>query len=134
MALEELVVLFDGVCNLCNGTVRFAARRDPAGKLRYANLQSDYGRSALIRINYPPDALDTFILLDGENFYTHSTAALRLAIHLRFPWPLVALLLGVPRPLRDAVYRLIARNRYRWFGRLDECPLPTPELESRFLS
>ena len=134
MALKETIVLFDGVCNLCNGTVRFVSRRDPAGKLSYASLQSDYGQGALERFNRPKDELDTFILLEGDRVTTRSTAALRLTRYLRFPWPLLSVFLAVPRPLRDAVYKWIARNRYAWFGRVEVCPLPTSELESRFLS
>lgn len=134
MAFKEAVVLFDGVCNLCNGTVRFVSRRDLAGKLRYASLQSDYGRRAMKRHHRPKNELDTFVLLEGERITTRSTAALRLARYLRFPWPLLAVFLAVPRPLRDALYDWVARNRYAWFGRVEVCPLPTPELESRFLS
>lgn len=134
MALKEAIVLFDGVCNLCNGTVRFVSRRDPVGKLRYASLQSDYGQRTLERFNRPKDELDTFILLEDDRIHTRSTAALRLTRYLRFPWPLLSVFLGVPRPLRDAAYNWVARNRYAWFGRVEACPLPTPELESRFLS
>ena len=131
---EHPVVLFDGVCNLCEGAVRFAIERDPAARLRFAPLQSPLGRALLAHHGYDPDALDAVVLVDGDGAHDRSTAALRLALWLRAPWPWLARpLLLVPRRLRDAVYGWIARSRYRWFGRRAECLVPTPELRARFL-
>ena len=127
------VVLFDGQCNLCNGTVRFLIPRDPNANLRFAALQSQTGQRLLKTFNLTADALDTFILIDGEHCYQKSGGALRVTHYLRFPWPLLQALLLVPALIRDVVYDFVARKRYRWFGRLDDCPLPTPELTDRFL-
>ncbi|MEK6222657.1 MAG: DCC1-like thiol-disulfide oxidoreductase family protein [Chloroflexota bacterium] len=132
--MSKPVVLFDGVCNLCNGVVRILIPRDPQKKLMFANLQSDYGQRVLIDNHYPLDEFDSFILIENELLFNNSTAALRLLAYLKFPWPLFKILLVIPAPIRDYAYSFVARNRYRWFGRMDICPQPTPELQSRFLS
>ena len=127
------IVFFDGVCNLCNAAVRFIIKRDPRGYFRFASLQSEAAARML-----PPDcrekAGDSIILLEDGDCYGTSTAALRIARRLRAPWPLLYGAALIPRFIRDPIYRWIARNRYRWFGKKDSCPLPTPELKGRFLS
>ena len=128
------ILLFDGVCNLCNGAVRFAIARDPRARLRFAPLQSDAGRALLLRHDLPPDALETVVLVDGEGVHTRSTAMLRLLRELGPPWSWLWPLVAIPRPLRDALYGWVARNRYRWFGRRAECMIPTPEQRARFLA
>jgi predicted DCC family thiol-disulfide oxidoreductase YuxK len=126
------VILFDGVCNLCNGFVQFVIARDPAGRFQFAALQSDSARRLLARLD--GGALpDSVVLVDGGRVYTRSSAALRIARGLRFPWSLARALIIVPRPLRDWVYDLVARHRYQWFGRKDVCMIPTPDLRARFL-
>jgi len=131
---EHPIVLFDGVCHLCEGAVRFAIRRDPGARLRFAPLQSPLGRALLARHGLDPDALDAVVLVDGDGAHQRSTAALRIAAGLRAPWRWLAPpLLLVPRGLRDAVYGWVARRRHRWFGRRAECLVPTPELRARFL-
>ncbi|MFO0573670.1 MAG: thiol-disulfide oxidoreductase DCC family protein [Polyangia bacterium] len=134
------VVLFDGVCNFCNGAVNFIIDRDPAGRFRFAALQSEAAQALLAEKGrtLPPGDPDTVILLEtderGETrLYERSTAALHIAAGLRFPWNLFYALILVPRPVRDFFYRLIAKNRYRWFGKRDACRIPTPELRARFL-
>jgi predicted DCC family thiol-disulfide oxidoreductase YuxK len=128
------VVLFDGVCDLCDASVRFVADRDPEGRFRFAALQSEAAASLLAplgrRVPAEPEAL--YLLEDGR-LWERSTAALRIARHLRGPWRLAWALVVVPRPLRDLVYRAVARNRYRWFGRREACRLPPPQLRARFL-
>ena len=128
------IVLFDGVCHLCEGVVRFAIERDPAARLRFAPLQSELGRALLRHHGYDPDAIDAVVLVDGDGAHDRSTAALRLAAHLGAPgrWGGPPLL-WLPRGLRDAVYDFVARRRYRWFGRRSECLLPTPAQRARFL-
>lgn len=128
------IVLFDGVCNLCSGAVRFLIRRDPRAALRFASLQSETGRRLQSERGIDPDALGSIVLVAGDRWWAESTAVLRIVRHLRGAWPLLTVFLLVPRPLRDLIYRWIARNRYRWFGKKETCWLPTPELASRFLA
>ncbi len=131
---EHPILLFDGVCNLCEGAVRFAITRDPAARLRFAPLQSELGRALLLQHGYDPAAIDAVVLVDAAGAHDRSTAALRLAGHLRAPWSwLGPPLLLLPKRLRDGVYDFVARHRYRWFGRRDACLVPTPELRARFL-
>jgi predicted DCC family thiol-disulfide oxidoreductase YuxK len=129
------VVLFDGVCNLCHGSVQFIVDRDPGAAFRFASLQSEQG-AALLRAHgrTPPEGdPDSVVLLEDGQVYEHSTAALRIARRLGGLWRLLYVFMIVPRFLRDAAYRLIARNRYRMFGKSEQCRIPTPELRARFL-
>lgn len=127
------VLLFDGVCNLCNGVVQFVIERDPAGTISFAPLQSAAGRRLLDRVGRDPGALDTVVLVDGGTAYTKSDAAIRVARHLGGVYRLAVLGRLVPRVLRDAVYDFVADNRYDWFGRREQCMVPTPELRDRFI-
>jgi len=128
------VLLFDGVCNLCHGAVRFVLDRDRAARFRFAPLQSDVGRALLGRHGLDPDALDTMVLVDAAGAHVRSTGMLRVARALGAPWSWLYPLVALPRRLRDAVYDWIARNRYRWFGKKDACPLPDPAWRDRFLA
>lgn len=130
---DHPILLFDGVCNLCNGAVQWIIRRDPAGHFRFAALQSPTGRRLLRQAGLPVDALDTVVLYEQGRFYTHSDVPLRVCRQLGAPWSWLYGLHIVPRALRDAVYRWVARRRYGWFGRRDQCMIPTPELRTRFL-
>lgn len=130
---DHAIVFFDGVCNLCNGTVNFIIDHDPEGYFRFAPLQSDVAVTHLDSLADADRDLGTIILLEGDHVYVRSTAALRIAHHLTGPWSLLSLALVVPRPLRDAVYNWIAKNRYDWFGQRDQCRMPTAELKDRFL-
>jgi predicted DCC family thiol-disulfide oxidoreductase YuxK len=131
---RQPILLFDGVCNLCDGVVQWVIAHDPAGQFRFASLQSDAGRALLARHGLPPDALDTVVLVDGDRYFRKSDAALEVLRLLGGGWALLAALRAVPRPLRDAVYDWVARHRYRWFGQRAECLVPTPELRQRFLA
>lgn len=134
MEREHAIVLFDGVCNLCNGLVQFVIRRDPApARFRFAALQSQAGQQLLREHGLSTVDLDTFVLIEAGVAHVRSTAALRLLKRLGLPWSLAWSFIVVPRPLRDAVYRFVARNRYRWFGVRESCMVPKPELRSRFL-
>lgn len=132
--VSHAVVLFDGVCNLCNSTVHFIIARDPAAYFRFAPLQSA-SAAALLGDKAPPTdaAPDSVMLVEGGKIYQASTAALRIARKLQGPWKLLYGFIVVPRILRDPVYYFIAHHRYQWFGKADACWLPTPELRSRFL-
>jgi predicted DCC family thiol-disulfide oxidoreductase YuxK len=128
---SESIILFDGVCNLCNGFVQFVIARDPGARFKFAALQSQAAASLLEgRHRSLPDSV---VLLEGDRIYTQSTAALRVARSLGWPWKLSYLFVIVPKPLRDAVYAWVARNRYAWFGKRDVCMVPTPDLRTRFL-
>ena len=130
---EAPLILFDGVCNLCNGAVQFVLRRDGHARFRFAALQSKAGREALARAGVLGQVPDSIVLLAGGRVRVKSAAALAIARGLRFPWPLVSVCWLVPYPLRDVVYDWVARNRYRWFGKREQCWVPTPELRARFL-
>jgi len=127
------VILFDGVCNLCAWSVRFVIARDPRGVFRFAPLQSEPGRRLLREHGLDETAMDSFVLVEGPRAWRESDAALRVCRELSGSWRFLALLLALPRLLRDPLYRLVARNRLRWFGRSDRCLVPSPELRSRFL-
>jgi len=127
------ILLFDGVCNLCNGSVQLIIRRDPEARFRFASLQSEVGQRYLEELQVDRDAVDSVILVEGGRWYKESDAALRIARLLGGPWKAMGILRLLPRPLRDRLYRFIARHRYRWFGKRESCWLPTPELRERFL-
>lgn len=127
------ILLFDGVCTMCNHLVTFVIRRDPQGKFRFASLQSVTGQRLLQQVKLPTANFNTFVLIEGNRYYTKSTAALHLFKKLGYLWGLLYLLMIVPRPLRDMVYHWVARNRYKWFGIKDQCMMPTPDIKERFL-
>lgn len=131
--LHERLLLFDGVCNLCTGAVKFVIQRDRHARFRFASLQSGLGERWLRENKMPMDAYASLIYLRNGRALLKSTAALNIARDLGGAWPLAYAFIIVPRFLRDAVYDLIARNRYKWFGRQDTCMVPTPELRARFV-
>ena len=136
MADRRPVILFDGVCNLCNSTVQWVIERDKEGRFDFASLQSDVARRELAKFIDAKDidALpDSIVLLDSDGVHTRSTATLRILRELRSWFALLRLGVVLPRPIRDAVYDLVARNRYRWFGRRDVCMTPTTDIAARFL-
>jgi len=127
------LIIFDGVCNLCEASVNFIIRHDKDGFFRFVPSQSELGAALQQQYNINTTALDTVVLIrDGEHF-TESDAAVRIAAALDGPWRLLGLGRWVPRPVRDWVYRRIANNRYAWFGRKEVCLIPTPEVRGRFL-
>jgi predicted DCC family thiol-disulfide oxidoreductase YuxK len=139
------VVLFDGVCNFCDASVNFIIERDRNGYFKFAPLQSAEGRRLAGEYGFqsvtagdedPVDDLipiDSVILVEDGRAYTHSTAALRILRRLGFPWSWLYALIVVPKPIRDFFYRLFARYRYKFFGKKDQCMLPSPEVQARFL-
>lgn len=131
-------ILFDGVCNLCHGFVQFVIRHDPTGHFRFAALQSEAGQALLAVHGQPLSTTtladpDSVVLVAANRLYTRSTAVLHIAWQLGGIWRLAVVGWLLPRPWRDALYRYVARHRYRWFGRQESCMLPTPELRGRFL-
>ncbi len=132
--MDQPIVLFDGVCNLCNGAVQFIIRHDKNEKFLFASLQSEIGKRILSSNNLSQDNLKTFLLIEDERVYTKSTAALRVIKQLNGVISILYTFNVIPKFIRDSIYDLVARNRYNWFGKKDECMKPTPQLKARFLS
>ena len=132
-ALTHPLILFDGVCNLCNGFVQFVIERDRDGRFQFGALQSAAARRVLDQHCAAGPLPDSVVLVEEGSLFTGSTAALRIVRRLRSPWPLAAFMLVIPRPLRDWLYAGVARRRYRWFGKREHCMVPTPGLRSRFI-
>lgn len=132
--LPQPLYFFDGYCVLCSRFVAFCLKRDPEGRLKFASAQSGLGKRVLFALDLPDDALDrTILLLEGDRIYTRSTAALRAVRHLKGPARWLYPLILVPKILRDPIYDIIARNRLRWFGRLEACLVPSPQTRNRFI-
>jgi len=127
------ILLFDGHCNLCNAWIQFIVKRDSAGTIRFASLQSGAGRRLLEEHKIDENYIESLVFFEEERFSVSSTAALRTVSFLDSWQKHLIFLIVVPRSLRDLVYRFIARNRYKWFGRREQCMIPTTELSKRFL-
>ena len=127
------ILLFDGHCNLCNAGVQFIVKRNPAKTIRFASLQSISGRALLDKHNIDQNYIDSLVFIEEERFSVSSTAALRTLSYLSSWESQLKFLIVLPQPLRDLVYRFVARYRYKWFGRREQCMLPTAELKERFL-
>lgn len=127
------IILFDGVCNLCNGSVTFVIKRDSKNRFKYAALQSEAGQALIQKHHIDTEKTDSIILIDNDKAYIKSTAALRIAKNLSGGWPLLYVFIIVPTFLRNWVYDWVARNRYTWFGKKESCMIPTPELKDKFL-
>jgi predicted DCC family thiol-disulfide oxidoreductase YuxK len=127
------IILFDGVCNLCNASVQWVLKRDRAGQFRFAALQSETGQRLLAAHGLTQESFDTVVLADGQRVYTRSDAALEIARRLGSPWSWLAIFKWLPRGFRNGVYDWVARHRYRWFGRQETCLLPRPEWKDRFV-
>ena len=133
MQPNHAIILFDGVCHLCTSTVQFIIKRDPHGYFTFASLQSAIGRTLVAEHGLQPDALDTFVLVEGSRCFTRSDAALRVAQHLSGGWALLWVLSLIPKLIRDWGYTVIARHRYQWFGRRETCMIPSRDILDRFL-
>jgi predicted DCC family thiol-disulfide oxidoreductase YuxK len=135
--ISNPIILFDGLCNLCNQSVQFVIKHDPQSKFRFAALQSDFGQNVLRENHLDPGKLLSVVLLTHDRgrtrVYDRSRAALEIARRLNGLWPLLYVFVIVPPFIRNLVYDWVSRNRYRWFGRRDECMIPTPELRARFI-
>ncbi|GAE94279.1 hypothetical protein JCM21714_3422 [Gracilibacillus boraciitolerans JCM 21714] len=126
------IILFDGVCNFCSSSVQFIIKRDPHQKFQFASLQSNIGQQLVAKHNVPEE-IDSLILIEGDQYYTESTAALKIAKSLHRFYPLLSIFLVIPRFVRNGVYQIIAKNRYRWFEKKDQCMIPKPEDRKRFI-
>lgn len=132
-ANQKTIMLIDGLCDLCGHTVTFTVRRDPKNRIQFAALQSPAGQRILNQHHLPTSDFKSFVLIENGKAYTKSTAALKYFKKLSLPWPLLYAFIVLPKPIRDFFYDIVARNRYRWFGRSEQCLVPSPELKSRFL-
>ncbi|PVW15613.1 thiol-disulfide oxidoreductase DCC family protein [Marixanthomonas spongiae] len=130
---KHKIILFDGVCNLCNSSVIFAIKRDKNDVFRFAALQSEIGEELTSKLNIDTSKTDSIILIDGDAHYEKSSAALCIAKHLSGGWPLLYAFIIIPKFIRDSVYNFIAKNRYKWYGKKESCMIPTPELQAKFL-
>lgn len=128
----EVLVLFDGVCNLCNGAVQFIIKRDPEGKFVFASLQSDFASDQLKKFGMDPGSLHSIIVIEEDKMLERSDAILSIASHLNGFWRMFRAFRLLPRFIRDGLYDLVASYRYRIFGKQDSCMIPTPELKARF--
>ncbi|WP_417888011.1 thiol-disulfide oxidoreductase DCC family protein [Zunongwangia sp.] len=132
---NKYIVLFDGVCNLCDNTVQFIIKRDKKDLFRFASLQSDVGKSLLKERGINPNLLNTIILIiPGKAWYQKSDAALRIAKKLSGGYFLLSWFLVLPKSIRDLGYDIVSKNRYKWFGKKNRCMIPTPEIKKKFIS
>ncbi len=130
---HRYIVIFDGVCNFCSGAVKFIIKRDPQGVFAFTPMQSELAQELTERFNVPDVGTDTLVLIKEGECYVLSDAALEMARDLKGPWRFCYVFKVVPRPIRDAAYKLFARNRYTLFGKKDACMVPSAEVKSRFL-
>lgn len=126
------IILFDGICNLCNGSVQFILKKDPDGHFNFASLQGKVGKRLLNDYGIDENS-DSFILIQDDGWYNKSNAALHVCKDMKGFLKLLYVFRFIPRPIRDAVYDVVAKNRYRWFGKRDSCMMPTPKFKDRFL-
>ena len=132
--IESTIVILDGVCYVCDWIVKFVHPRDPEMQIRFANIQSESAKKLLERYGIDPGEFNSSALIENGKVYFQSTCALRILRYLRFPWPLFYVFILLPKFFRDGAYGIIDRKRYDWFGKMDACPMPTPELRARFLT
>jgi predicted DCC family thiol-disulfide oxidoreductase YuxK len=134
MKEQKKIILFDGVCNLCNSSVLFVIKRDKKDIFRFSALQSTAGQALVKERGINTEEVDSIILIEPQiAYYTKSDAALKIAKSLSGGWPLLGIFLGLPKGFRDWVYDWVARNRYQWFGKKDSCMIPTEALKGKFL-
>ncbi len=126
------IIFFDGVCNLCSGAVKFILKRDRKHYFKFAPLQSAVAKECLGKLGFN-NSLETIVLFQNGKIFVKSDAALEVARKMDFPWPLFYVFKIIPTPIRNWVYGFVSRNRYQWFGKSDECMLPTPEISKRFV-
>jgi len=131
---KEHILLFDGVCHFCDRTVQFVIKHDKKAVFKFASLQSDAGQMLLIRHHLPLQDFDSFVYVNNDRVYTKSTAALHVLKELGGAFKLTFILIAIPRTIRDFGYSILAKNRYKWFGRKESCTLPSSEVRERFLS
>jgi len=132
MKQQNPIILFDGVCNLCNGTVDFLLKRDSKKQFRFTSIQSKAAQLLLHKCQIPSET-DSVILIKSNKVYFESDAAIEIAGMLPFPWKMGTIFRIIPKKIRDNIYRRIAKNRYRWFGKRDTCRIPAPSERESFI-
>lgn len=130
---NKSIILFDGVCNLCNSSIQFIIKRDKKQHFLFTSLQSDAGQELLLHFKLKKSDFDSIILIQNNKVYQKSTAILQISRYLPGLWKLNYAFIIFPKFIRDFVYTIIANNRYKWFGKKEVCMIPTPELKARFL-
>ena len=130
---NKAIILFDGVCNFCDRSVQFVLRRDKKAYFNFASLQSEIGQQLLEKYKIPKDKFESLVLIENDKAYLFSSGALRIARKLNGAWPILYGFIIIPPIIRDFFYKLIANNRYKIFGKKEECMIPSPEWRSRFL-
>jgi len=130
---DKKIVLFDGVCNLCSKSVQLILKRDKKQQFLFGSLQGAFGQEMLKKYQLPANEFNSFMLIEGDKLYTKSSGALRMLKHLGGLWSLLYVFIIVPKFIRDGIYNWIAKNRYKWYGKMNECWLPRPEWKARFL-
>ena len=131
--VNKAVILFDGVCNLCNSSVDFVMNRDVNDKFLFASLQSSFAENQPLLRKHQPKDLDSIILLKGQNVFDKSSAVLRIAKELKGGWPILYIFIVIPKAIRDGIYDWVASNRYKWFGKSDTCRVPTKKEQAKFI-
>lgn len=126
------IILFDGVCNVCNKSVQFVIKRDNKNIFQFASLQSNFGQKMIKKYRIHPN-MNSLVLIDEDACYFESTAALKICKQLNGFWKFMYIFIIVPAPIRNFVYRIIAKNRYKWFGRTRSCPVYPPEIRKKFI-
>lgn len=128
------IILFDGICNFCNSSVNFIIERDNKDRFRFAALQSETGNELMKQFGLDSENLKTIILIEDGKYYTKTTAALRIVKHLKGSWRFSYVFIIVPSFIRNIAYNIIAKYRYKWFGKRDTCRIPSPEERDKFIS
>ncbi|KGP73359.1 thiol-disulfide oxidoreductase DCC family protein [Pontibacillus yanchengensis] len=130
--MANKIILFDGECNFCDASVQFILKRDRQEQFTFASLQGEHGQK-LLKQHGIASSVDSFVLVDGNQIHFQSTAALNVCKELAGAWKLLYGFIVIPKPIRDKVYKIVANNRYKWFGKKEQCALPSPETRKRFL-
>ncbi|SDW74162.1 Predicted thiol-disulfide oxidoreductase YuxK, DCC family [Lutibacter oricola] len=130
---NKSIVLFDGVCNLCNSSINFIIKHDTKERFLFASLQSDAAKEILLQFTSKKNDLSSILYIENNKLYSNSSAALRISKYLRTPINWMYAFIIVPKFIRNAVYNYIAKNRYKWYGKKESCMIPSPELKKRFL-
>ncbi|MEP6596520.1 MAG: thiol-disulfide oxidoreductase DCC family protein [Ginsengibacter sp.] len=131
---NQSIILFDGVCNFCNSAVNFVIKRDKTNSIQFAPLQTEIAHKLLADHQLPTSDMKSFIFIENEIVYNRSTAALKVCKYLNSLWPLMYGFIIIPAFIRDSIYDWFAKNRYKWFGQKNECMIPAPELQAKFLN